>query len=169
MLTGCSDSAKSATTTTTAPSYRVLVDAGLHLLAQHNVNAAEQLFVQAIRRDRRLPLAYYDLGVVYASEGLKQAAIAQYMHAVSVSPSFVPALYNEAVIEQTIRPRYAMSLYRHIIVIHPDASTSLLNLGLLEYATHQTSSAITDLRKAVRLDHSLAARVPRALRAEVRA
>jgi tetratricopeptide (TPR) repeat protein len=143
------------------------VDAGLHLLGRHDVNGAEQLLFQAIRRDPHLPVAYYDLGVVFQSQGLDPAALLQFMHADSVAPDYVPALYDEAVIEAGTHPPYAMSLYRRIIAIRPDSPTALLNLGLLEHAAHDDAAALGHLRMAVQLEPALAKRLPTALRTEV--
>ncbi len=170
MLSGCGGHPpQPAARTTSAASYRVLVDAGLHLYRTHDLNAAEQLLIQAIRRDRRLPLAYYDLGVVYESEGLIQAALAEFMHATSVAPAYVPALYDQAVVEGVLHhTRYAIALYRQVIATRPDSPTAYLNLGLLEFASRDTAQAVHDLRHAVHLDPALASRVPTPLRARVR-
>jgi tetratricopeptide (TPR) repeat protein len=169
LVAACSQSPRTdATSSSRPPPYRVLVDAGLHLYRDHNLNAAEQLFYQAIRRDRHLPQAYFDLGVLYQSEGLQRAALANFMHAASVAPGYYPALYNEAVLESRFNAPYAMSIYRHVIAIHPDSPTAYLNLGLLELAAHERPQAIHDLRQAVRFDPSLQGRVPPALRAAMR-
>ncbi len=164
----CSSGHGSASSPTSSPaSFETLIDAGRLLLQQGNTNAAQQLFEQAINRSPDMPVGYYDLGVVYQQEGQTAQALQSYRQAVGDNHSYVPALYNEAVIVTDSNASQAMALYRKIIAIQPDAPTALLNLGLLEATANQTADAVSDVRQAVKLEPSLASRVPASLKAKV--
>jgi Tfp pilus assembly protein PilF len=168
-LSACSGSpqASDTSTTTSANYFQSLIGAGRHLLRNGNANAAEQLFQQAIRRDPKSPVGYYDLGVVYEEKGQQAQALHQYQLAFRVNPRYVPALFNAAVLVDGQNPQQAMGLYRRIIAIQPDSPTALLNLGLLEAKANDETQALRDLRQALHLDPGLLPKVPAPLRSQV--
>jgi tetratricopeptide (TPR) repeat protein len=166
----CSSGHGSTSSPTSSPaSFETLINAGRLLQGQGNTNAAQQLFQQAINRNPDNPIGYYDLGVIYQQEGQTAQALQSYRQATGDDRSYVPALYNEAIIVTNSNASQAMVLYRRIIAVQPDAPTALLNLGLLEATDNQTADAVSDLRQAVKLESSLAARVPASLKAKVSA
>ncbi|MGO9559020.1 MAG: tetratricopeptide repeat protein [Acidimicrobiales bacterium] len=159
------------TTTTKPPSYETLVGAGIALLKQNNLNAAQQLFEQAVKAAPTLPVAYYDLGVIDQEENNTRGALQEYLMANREDPKYVHALYNRAVIYRTLNKPLAEFLYRQVIQYQPDAPTALLALGLLEIGGKGSavqSQAIGYLKQAVKLDRSLMADIPKKYRAEVR-
>jgi tetratricopeptide (TPR) repeat protein len=151
-----------------APTFQTLIAAGNSLLKAGNAGAAEQLYQQAIRRDPKEALGYYDLGASYQQEGETAGASVEYSKALRQNPAFVPALYNEAVIASSADPTQAMAIYRRVISIQPDSPTALLNLGLLQTRDPETRSlGIQNLKKAVRLEPSLRDNLSEPLLAQV--
>lgn len=141
--------------------------AGEAALRQHDYYAAEQLFLQVIKRQPRQVAAYYDLGIAYQDEHDYRDALRAYNRAQALDENFVPVTYNRAVLYSRIDPQLAMFLYRKVIELQHDAPTAYLNLGLLEASQGPAlhAQAEKDLAKAVKLDPSLAARIPGSLRA----
>jgi tetratricopeptide (TPR) repeat protein len=148
--------------------FAILIGAGMRLLQTGNVGAAEQLFQQAIARDSRSPVGYYDLGVAYQSDGKTRLAARQYVRAIAEDPHYVPALYNQAGIVAKRNRRLAIFYYRRVIQLKPNSPTAFLNLGLLEHETKSLRTiGLSHLERAVKLDPSLRAAVPAALRARL--
>lgn len=164
---GCSSSS-SGPTTSSAPSFQVLIGAGVALLQRHNPDAAAQLFEQAIARDRSSPIGYYDLGVAESAEQLSSKALSSYLTAVRVDGEYVPALYNAALLLVGRDRLVAVSFLHRVLRIKPDSAPARLHLGLDLWALHERRTAVlTQFVLAVRLDRALLTDVPEALRATV--
>jgi tetratricopeptide (TPR) repeat protein len=142
-----------------------LIGAASAAFRQRDYNAASQLFQQAIKKDPSNATAYYDLGSVYQAQNLDQQAITSYRKALSLAPTLVPAIFNEATIYAAHDAPLAIFLYRRAIALQPDSPTAYLNLGLLEAQTDaaEQAQAGADLRKAIQLDPSLRARIPQSV------
>jgi tetratricopeptide (TPR) repeat protein len=167
-LAACGGSPSSQSTPTSIASYQTLVASGLKLLSTGNTNAAEQLFQQAITRNPKDPVAYYDLGVVYQREGDTRDALLQYRKALTANPRYVPALFNQAIIIARSNAPLAIFLYQQIIRFQPDSPTAFLNLGLLENQSKGLHpQALRDLARAVQLDPSLRGNIPPPLLGEL--
>lgn len=140
--------------------------AGSAALRQRDYWAAQQLFLQVIRRDPRQAAAYYDLGLAYQDQDNYRGALRAYASAQRLDENFVPAIYNSAVLYSRADPQLAMFLYRKAISLRPDSPTAYLNLGLLEAGRgpRLRDQAEKDLARAVRLEPSLEARIPGPLR-----
>lgn len=143
--------------------------AGSAALHQRNFPAAEQLFMQVIRRQPRQVAGYYDLGLAYQAQHDYRDALRSYAKAQAVNGRFVPAIYNRAVLCSQSDPGLAMFLYRVVISIQPDSPTAYLNLGLLEAQQNPKQPDLAEdlLTKAMRLEPSLASRIPASLRASL--
>jgi tetratricopeptide (TPR) repeat protein len=166
-----SKNASSSTTTISQPaSFASLIGAGNVLLRQGNLNAAEQLFEQAIKAEPSNAVGYYDLGVVYQQQGLRLDALREYRFSLSKNPKYVPAIYNKAILYSTTNPPLAIYFYRTVIALQPDSPTAYLNLGLLEAGKKATvREALTALDQAVKLEPSLLAKIPASLRSQLNA
>lgn len=142
--------------------------AGSAALHQRDYWAAEQLFLQVIKRDPREAAAYYDLGLAYQDQHDYRDALKAYAKAQALDQNFVPVIFNRAVLYSRTDPQLAMFLYRKAIAIQHDSPTAFLNLGLLEASQGGPllrAQAKKDLARAVRLEPSLASRIPDSLRA----
>jgi Flp pilus assembly protein TadD len=137
-----------------------LLGAGTVAYKQGDYNAASQLFEQAIERAPTDAEARYDLGSAYQGEHRDADALVQYRKALSYDPTLVSAIFNEATIYGVHDTPLAIFLYRKVISLQPDSPTAYLNLGLLEAQDGQPAPAGVALRRAVRLDPALRARIP---------
>lgn len=166
-VAACGGSSKKSSTPVSTPkaSFSVLIGAGMDLLRQGNTSAARQLFARAVAREPQNPVGHYDLGVTLQRAGDSRDAVRQYRLALAQDPRYTPALYNEAVIIAPRDPALAIFYYRRILVIKPNSATALLNLGLLQAATHWPRRIVKmNLRRAVQLDPSLRDHIPVSLR-----
>jgi tetratricopeptide (TPR) repeat protein len=157
------------TTTQTKPApFAVLIGAGTRLFQQGNINAAEQLFAQAVAKRPTSPVGHYDLGTAYEREGKTRLASGQYIRAIAEAPAYVPALYNEAGILAARNRPTAIFYYRRVIRLRPSSADAFLKLGLLEYAAGGIRAfALRHLAEAVRLRPSLRAEIPASVRAQL--
>jgi tetratricopeptide (TPR) repeat protein len=162
-MDACGSSAPSAPRASIATT----LAAGSAALRQRNYWAAEQLFLQVIKRDPRQVAAYYDLGVVYQARHDYRDALRAYARAQALDENFVPVIYNRALLYSGTDPQLAMFLYRRTISLQHDSPTAYLNLGLLEASQGPAlhTQAEKDLATAVRLMPSLANQIPSGLRA----
>jgi tetratricopeptide (TPR) repeat protein len=168
--TSCSGPATKDKTAAKTSSFSTLLGAGVALLQRDNPNAAAQLFQQAIKDDGHVAVAYYDLGVADQQQKETSQALSAYDNALSIDPRYVPAMYNKATIYASTSPTLAISLYRRIVGLQPDAPTAYLNLGLLEAAQPGgTATAHAYLQTAVTLKPDLLNDIPAPLRAGITA
>jgi tetratricopeptide (TPR) repeat protein len=138
------------------------------LLRQGNLNAAEQLFEQAITTQPDNAIGYYDLGVLYQQEGQRLDALREYRLALGKSSKYVPAIYNKAILYSTTNAPLAIYFYRTVIALQPNSPTAYLNLGLLEAESKTTlPAALRNLEQAVKLQPSLRTMIPAALRSRL--
>jgi Tfp pilus assembly protein PilF len=144
-----------------------LVSAAVALEKQGNTNGAGQLLAQAIRKDPRYALAHYNLGYLDQVSGRAAAAVSQYQTAFADDPHLVSALFNEATLFNKSQPGRAMTLYRKVIKLQPEAPTAYLNLGFLELAAHQQAAGVHDLLRALEQQPALAKRLTKAQLAAV--
>lgn len=150
-------------------SFSDLLRAGTQLLAQGKDAAAVVAFQQAIAKQPKSAVGYYDLGVVYGREGQRHKSVVQYARALKANPNYVPALYNYGVALETKRPLASIYFFQRVIQLHPESPTALLNLGLMTYSTSAARPhALRLLKRAVILQPSLYSAIPTQLRSTVR-
>jgi len=92
VVAACGDSSSSIPKASVATT----LAAGSAALRQRDYWAAEQLFLQVIKRDPRNTTAYYDLGVAYQDQRNYRAALTAYAKAQVLDPNFVPVIFNRA-------------------------------------------------------------------------
>jgi tetratricopeptide (TPR) repeat protein len=137
----------------------------MRLFQRGNTNAAEQLFAQAVAERPNDPVGHYDLGTAYEREGNTRLASAQYVRAIAASPTYVPALYNEAGLLATRNRPLALFYYHRVVRLRRSSAVAWLKLGLLEYAVKVLRArGVQDLARAVRLKPSLRREVPASVR-----
>lgn len=123
--------------------------------------AAERGYRQAIQIDPLYYSAYYDLGVLYQQSNRPNDATLAYEKTLIINPTFQPALFNLAILDSTTDPTTAITLYKHIQQLRPqNPSAVAFNLGLVYRETGNVSAGNAQLRYAISLDPTLAAKVP---------
>jgi tetratricopeptide (TPR) repeat protein len=155
LVAGCGSSAKPSTDP------NVLVGAGVAAQKQGHVTDAIALFGEAITKDPHSAVAHFDRGVLEQQIGRSGAALSDYDAALTISPNYVAALYNEATMYGGVDPARAIVLYEQVTRLQASNAAAWLNLGLLQAKLHQRASATTSLATAVHEDASFAARIPR--------
>jgi tetratricopeptide (TPR) repeat protein len=122
---------------------------------------AEKGFASVVKLDPLYYAAYYDLGVIYQGSNRQNDAILAYEKTLIVNSNFQPALFNLAILESTSDPKTAISLYKRIQQLRPqNPSAVAFNLGLIYREIGKVSEGNAQLRYAISLDGSLAAKVP---------
>ena len=125
------------------------------------LTAAENGYRQVIQIDPLYFSAYYDLGVIYQESNRPNDATLAYEKTLIINPSFQPALFNLAILDSTSDPKTAITLYKRIQQLRPqNPSAVAFNLGLVYRETGQVAAGNAQLRYAISLDPSLAAKVP---------
>jgi len=157
-----SDSKATSTTTTSAPTTgkkaaAALLDQGLKALNSGNLGTAKSLFAQVIKADSQNKYGYYNLGLVYQTEGKNQSANLQYHVALTIDPTYEPALYNLAILRTAAGDTAgAIGLYQQAIAANPNDPNPHFNVGLLLRKTGKVSEGNLEVQAAVKLKPSLA-------------
>ncbi len=140
------------------------VAAGLSAQSQGRAAAAREDYRQALAHDPNNKFAYFNLGTIESHEGNFGLAEQDYRAALQSDGNFVPALFNLAVRLTTSDPAQAVSLYQHAIQVEPDNAQAHFNLGFLLESLGRDGEARAEFAAAVRIDSTLAARIPPDLR-----
>lgn len=144
-----------------------LLQAGIKEQQKGDTNAARQLFEQVLAKQPNNFYAHYNLGVLDQQSKDTASALREYGAALTINPTYVPALFNEATIFAQSDPALAITTYRKVVILQPHAPTAYLNLGLLEAAHGELAQGVKDLNTALHQDPSLGPQVPPALRKKV--
>lgn len=140
-----------------------LLQAGIKEQQKGDSNAARQLFEQVLAKQPNNFYAHYNLGVLDQQAKDNASALREYGTALTINPSYVPAMFNEATIFASTDPALAIATYRRVVALQPKAPTAYLNLGLLEAAHGELAQGIRDLNTALHQDPTLGPQVPPAL------
>jgi Tfp pilus assembly protein PilF len=140
------------------------VSAGLTAQSQGRIDDAREDYRQALAHDPRNKFAYFNLGTLDQQAGHDGLAVADYEAALEADGNFVPALYNLAILITPSDPSTAVTLYQRAIQAQPDDASAHLNLGFLLHNLGRDAEAMLEFADAVRLDPTLASRIPAALR-----
>lgn len=145
----------------TPPSATSLVSQGLKAQLAGDASTAESTYQQAIKLDPNNTVAHYDLGTVYDHQGNTTQAVAQYTATLVIDPTFTDALFNLAVDTARAQPARAELLYLKVLTLQPGFAAAWLNVGFILQGQGKVALAKADWAKAVSLDPSLAARIPK--------
>ncbi len=164
LAAGCS-TAKSASPPSPEKAAATLIEDGIKAGDAHDTVAAIKDFQRAATKDPADPIPYYDLGVIYEqSLGEPTLAVAEFEKALLADADYRPALLDMAISETKIDPRAALADYKRLLTIDPDGAQVYLNLGLLQISLKETAAGRASLRKAVKLDPSLAKQLPKGVK-----
>jgi tetratricopeptide (TPR) repeat protein len=140
------------------------VSAGLTAQSQGHLDDAIEEYRQALAHEPRDTVAYYDLGTVQSTQGDISLAVQDYDAALQFNGNYAPALYNLALLLGASDPTEAVSLYQRVTHVSPEDATAYLNLGFVLHTLGRDGDARTAFSAAVRIDPTLASRIPPALR-----
>jgi Tfp pilus assembly protein PilF len=117
-------------------------------------------FLAIVKANPRNHVAWYDLG--YIAEHLNQQAQAAHDYEASLraDPTFVPALFNLAVVETSSQPVAAGNLYNKVITLDSTNADAHLNYGFILLGLGNRTAGLEHLARAVQLQPSLVARIP---------
>jgi tetratricopeptide (TPR) repeat protein len=116
---------------------------------------------EVLVHDPNNKFAYYNLGVIDQTNGAFASADSNYNLALSIDPNYVPALFNLAIVKTAEGDlSSAIQLYQGAIQAQPDYAEAHLNLGFALIDDGQKKDGKAELAKAVKLDPSLASRIP---------
>lgn len=129
--------------------------------AERDLTQAEHDYLNILKKDPTNKFAYYDLGVIYATANQSSAASLSYEKALLVDPNYQPALYNLAYLESQTDPTTAIALYEKLQKLNPQNPAAVaFNLGLVMRSLGRVSQGNEELNYAIKLDPTLASRVP---------
>ena len=145
---------------TTPPSVLPRLDKAIHEEIHGQYAAAVADFLAVVKTDPKSQLAWYDLGVIAGRANETSQAERDYRAAIAADPTYVPALYNLAVLLAPSEPRQAITLYRQAVTQEPNDADARLNLGFALLATGQQAAGRAQLAEAIKLNPKMASRVP---------
>jgi tetratricopeptide (TPR) repeat protein len=140
------------------------VNAGLSAQSQGRSADARADYGQALAHDPSNKFAYYNLGTIDSQQGHTDLAVGDYYAALASDGNFAPALYNLAILLTPSDPAQAVSLYQRATQLDPSNADAHLNLGFLLHSLGRDGEARAEFAIAVRINPTLAARIPPALR-----
>lgn len=133
-------------------------------LAAHkagNLAEAATDYREVLVHDPNNKFAYYNLGLIDQTNGALASADSNYSLALSIDTQYVPALYNLAIVKSAEDDlEAAIALYRTAIDVQPGYAAAHLNLGFALIENGDKKEGKDELAKAVKLDPSLADRIP---------
>jgi len=137
-----------------------LLTAGLAAQSAGRTSEASDDYHKVLQLDPGNYWAYYNLGVIDQQAGRASPAERNYRSALALNPDLVPALYNLAILRTNPSPKEAETLYRHAISLEPKNASAHLNLGFLLLQEGDKVGGRAELDVAVKLDATLASRLP---------
>jgi Tfp pilus assembly protein PilF len=144
----------------TPPSVLPTLDKAIHEEIHGQYAAAVADFLTVVKTDPKSQLAWYDLGVIADRGNETSQAERDYRAAIAADPTYVPALYNLAVLLAPTEPRQAITLYRQAVTQEPNDADARLNYGFTLLATGQQAAGRAQLAEAIKLNPKMASRVP---------
>ncbi len=155
-LTGCGKPDAKVTAATS-------VQKGLGAHMSGRLDDALKEYEKALKAEPNNTLALYNIGLVHQTRGNAAEAEAKYRAVIALDPKFSAALFNLAILRNNAgAPLEAIDLYYKVLDINPQEATAHLNVGFALKSIGKHKEGDRELAYAVRLDPSLASRVPSA-------
>ena len=114
------------------------------------LDESQQLLEQALRADRRRPMVYQNLGLVYKARGDLQQALAAINQALALQPDSYPFLLHKGSILQDLElQEQALACYQHALRCLPAAPKAMIdNLALHENIRTLIRGALEFVRRS---------------------
>ncbi|MFJ8358999.1 tetratricopeptide repeat protein [Streptomyces sp. NPDC093984] len=144
-----------------------LLQTALEQQQRHDSQGAARAYRRVLDLDPDNKFAWYGLGVIAQTSGNTFEARASYDKALKIDPSFMSALYSEAMMLKTSDPDRAVGLLKRAAAAQPKAATLNMQLGKILAAKGRDDEAKDAFRRAVAADPSLRPQVPEPYRDSV--
>lgn len=140
-------------------SNRLFAD-GVRAQVRGNNALAANDYLRSVLLNPKEKVAWYNLGLLEQQNGRTREAERDYERAIAVDPRYLPALYNLGTVVAPSDPASAVKLYQRVIAIDPNNAAAHFNLGFALQALGKRAEGNAEISEGVRLDPSLASRVP---------
>jgi cytochrome c-type biogenesis protein CcmH/NrfG len=125
-------------------------------LREQRYDQALQMLHGALLKDPGNAELWTMQGVAYNAVGNKEEALADFRHALKLSPDAIPALQGAAQIEYDNGSAGAVPILEHLLRLRPNDQTSHGMLAVLDYQHGNCSAAVTHFEQAASLFDSRA-------------
>ncbi len=158
---------KAASVSGNASEANALSQTALQQQVSHDFPGATRTYRRALKLDPQNKDAWYGLGLIAAQTGKTDDAVEAYDKALKIDPSFISALFSEAMLLKSSEPDRAIGLMKRAVRAQPKATTVRLQLGLLLAGKDRDNEAQDEFRRAVADSPSLLSQVPERFRDSV--
>jgi Tfp pilus assembly protein PilF len=156
-LAGCGSGGPKTSnrSTSTTASAAALINTGIAQASAKQYQQADTTFRDVLVLSPHNKFAWYNLGLIAQLQNKAASARADYSKALSIDPSYTPAMYNKAILLERTNLRSALALYQQITSINPKASTAYLRESFVYERLGQKRNARHARARAIALDNSL--------------
>lgn len=135
------------------PEFETLVTPGVEALKSGDLDKAEEVFSNALRKGIKHPLVFHNLGVIAQERGKHIEAIARFREALALQPDFGPShLLLGSSLLALKRNTEALGELRRAITLMPKEPLARLQLAKAYEASENWIAAVQQLQKLVELD-----------------
>ncbi|MED7821156.1 tetratricopeptide repeat protein [Streptomyces chiangmaiensis] len=145
----------------------VLLQTALKQQQGRDSQGAARTYRRVLDLDPDNKFAWYGLGIIAQTSGNTFEARAAYDKALKIDPSFMSALFSEAMMLKSSDPDRAVGLLKRAVAAQPKAATIHMQIGQILAAKGRDSEAKDAFRSAVAADPSLRPQVPEPYRDSV--
>ncbi|MGR6972397.1 tetratricopeptide repeat protein [Streptomyces cynarae] len=145
-----------------------LMQAAFKKQSHNDLPGASRAYRRVLELDPHNKFAWYSLGTVAQQMSNTAEARVAYEKALKIDPSFMSALFSEAVLLKSSDPDRAVGLLKRAVADYPKAASVRMQLGLLLAENHRDDEAKEQFSRAVAANPSLLSGVPERFRDSVR-
>jgi tetratricopeptide (TPR) repeat protein len=126
--------------------------AGIQALKRGDLDAAQNIFSEAVRRGVKHPLIFHNLGVIAQQRGNHQQAIAEFRKAILLQPEYGPTrLLLGSSLLATGQKAEAERELKHSVRLMPEQPIAHLQLAKAYEASDNWIAAVKELQKLVEM------------------
>jgi Flp pilus assembly protein TadD len=149
------------------PDTSKLLQTALQQQRNQDSGGAALTYRRVLEMDPHNKLAWYGLGLIAQQNGRTLDARAAYDKALKIDPSYMSALFSEAMMLKSSDPDRTVELLKRAVAAEPQAATIRMQLGLLLAEKGRADEAEDEFRRAVATDPKLRSQVPEGFRDSV--
>jgi Flp pilus assembly protein TadD len=158
---------KAASVNRKTPDTSKLLQTALQQQRNQDSGGAALTYRRVLEMDPHNKLAWYGLGLIAQQNGRTLDARAAYDKALKIDPSYMSALFSEAMMLKSSDPDRTVELLKRAVAAEPQAATIRMQLGLLLAEKGRADEAEDEFRRAVATDPKLRSQVPEYFRDSV--